>query len=276
MMNIKSISYCLGLTAMLSLQACIQKEGPTVEERKAEQLQKYKDQLRDEKRTLLMTDSLIQLVVPRINEVTTTDFDYEKTEYDDLGRFRPKGMDPGDNVQKTYVRCAVDDYGRTQLIATYCGPKSFVVNQLRLLSSDGTGISTHVVEPNDGSNYSYDIDGTHYQTVTFVYAGHITEGMTQDSTLLANADTDGGALGFVAQQLEDKKLQCFLVSQSGKEQKVPLSEKDRMGMTATYELGILLRESVRLQQENKTASLKIQYLEELLHKKEIQDRGQNK
>lgn len=276
MMNIKSISYCLGLTALLSLQACIQKEGPTVEERKAEQLQKYKDQLRDEKRTLLMTDSLIQLVVPRINEVTTTDFDYEKTEYDDLGRFRPKGMDPGDNVQKTYVRCAVDDYGRTQLIATYCGPKSFVVNQLRLLSSDGTSISTHVVEPNDGSNYSYDIDGTHYQTVTFVYAGHITEGMTQDSTLLANADTDGGALGFVAQHLEDKKLQCFLVSQSGKEQKVPLSEKDRMGMTATYELGILLRESVRLQQENKTASLKIQYLEELLHKKEMQDKERNK
>lgn len=254
-------------TALALLSSCNEKKGPTAAEMKAEQLQKYKDQLAEEKRTHLMTDSLIQLVVPRINEVTKADFEYEKTEYDDLGRFRPKGMDPGNNVQKTYLRCAVDDYGRTQLIATYCGSKSFVVNQLRFLSDDGTGISTAVVEPNDGTNYSYDIDGVHYQSVTFMYAGRITEGMTQDSTVIANADTDGGALGFVAQHMDDAKLKCFLVAQNGKEQAVTITEKDRMGMTATYELGILLRESVRLQQENKTSGLKIQYLEELIHQK---------
>ena len=262
------------IATLLLLPACTQKEGPTVEERKAEQLQKYRHQLREERRTQLMTDSLIQLVVPRINEVTTADFEYEKTEYDDLGRFRPKGMDPGDNVQKTYLRCAVDDYGRTQLIATYCGPKSFVMNQLRFEASDGTSISTHVIEPNDGSNYSYDIDGVHYQTVTFVYAGRITEGMTQDSTILANADTDNGALSFIAQHLDDSKLQCYLIPQQGKEQKLALTKKDREGMTATYELGILLRESVRLQQENKTSGLKIQYLEELLQKKEAEKNAQ--
>lgn len=263
--------YLLPLIGLLALSACNEKKGPTVEERKSEQLQKYKDQLREEKRNQLMTDSLIQLVVPRINQVTSTDFDYEKTEYDDLGRFRPKGMDPGDNVQRTYLRCAVDDYGRTQIIATYCGAKSFVVQQLRFVASDGTSMQTAVVEPNDGSNYSYDIDGTHYQTVTFMYAGRITEGMTQDSTILANADSDAGALGFVAQHVDDAKLKCFLLAQNGKEQQVNISEKDRMGMTATYELGILLRESVRLQQENKTASLKIQYLEELLHKKQLEE-----
>lgn len=266
----------LALAVLFALPACTTKNGPTVEELKAEQLQKYKDQLRDEKRTQLITDSLIQLVVPRINEVTKTDFDYEKTEYDDLGRFRPKGMDPGDNVQRTYLRCAVDDYGRTQLIATYCGSKSFVLNQLRFVSSDGTSISTNVVEPNDGTNYSYDIDGTHYQTVTFMFAGRITEGMTQDSTILANADTDNGALGFIAQHMDDAKLQCYMVSQKGNEQKVAISQKDRMGMTATYELGILLRESIRLQQENKTAGLKIQYLEELLHKKELEEKKKDK
>jgi len=38
-------------------------------------------------------------------------------------------------------------------------------------------------------------------------------------------------------------------------------------MAATYELGVMLRESVRLQQENKTASLKVQYLQELIEKK---------
>lgn len=258
----------IGIVVLSALSSCQTKKGPTSEELRAEQIQRYKDQLQEERRTHLITDSLIQLVVPRINEVTKSEFEYEKTEYDDLGRFRPKGMDPGDNVQKTYIRCAVDDYGRTQLIATYCGPKSFVVHQLRFLAGDGTSLSTAIVEPNDGSNYSYDIDGVHYQSVTFMYAGRITEGMTQDSTVLANANTDAGTLGFVAQHVDDRQLQCYLVAQNGKEQRVNISEKDRLGMTATYELGILLRESVRLQQENKTSGLKIQYLEELLHQKE--------
>lgn len=268
-MRRRSVYYFI-LGSLLFATSCNDKKGPTVEERKSELLQKYRDQLRDEKRTLVMTDSLIQLVVPRINEVTKSDFDYEKSEYDDLGRFRPKGMDPGDNVQRTYLRCAVDDYGRTQLIVTYCGKESFVVQQLRFESSDGSTLSTKVIEPNDGSNYSYNIDGTHYQSVTFAYGGRITEGMTQDSTVLANADTDNGALDYVAQHLTDSKLKCYLIASNGKEQMLSISEKERVGMTATYELGILLRESVRLQQENKTSSLKIQYLEELLHKKQME------
>lgn len=250
------------------LTACTSHQGPTVAERKADQLQKYRDQLATERRTAHVTDSLMTALIPQINTATQQGFEYEKTEYDDLGRFKPKGMDPGDNVERTYLRCAVDDYGRTQLIVTYCGSRKFVVEQLRVSSSDGTQSLTQPIAPNDGSNYSYDIDGVHYQTVTFCFAGRITEGMTQDSTMLANADTDNGTLGFIAQHVDDTKLQCFLVSSNGKEQKVPLSEKDRHAMAATYELGLMLRENIHLQQENKTATLKIQYLEEVLRKKE--------
>lgn len=252
--------YILPLT--IGLSACSGgPNGPTAAERRAAMNQGYRDQLETELRTRHVTDSLLVCIAEQINTATSQGFEYEKTEYDDLGRFRPKRMDPGDNVQRTYLRCAVDDYGRTQLICTYCGSRQFVVQQLQFTSSDGSTILTASIEPNDGSNYSYDIDGTHYQSVTFAYAGRITEGMTQDSTVLANADTDQGALGYIAQHVDDDKLVCNMIAANGKQQKLTLSQSLRQQMAATYELGVLLRESIRLQQENKTAALKISYLQ---------------
>ena len=247
----------------LFLFASCGEKSPTAAERREAQFESWRQQLATERNTLHVTDSLLSALIPRINEATTKQgFEYERNECDDLGRFRPKGMDPGQNVQRTYLRSAVDDYGRTQLIAQYCGPRSFVVEQLRLEASDGTSVTTLCITPNDGSNYSYDIDGIHYQAVTFAYAGRIIEGMTQDHTVLTTADTDGGALAFIAQHADDERLVCHLISAQGREQRLTIPARERRSLAATYELGVLLRESLRLQQENKTASLKISYLEQ--------------
>ncbi len=251
--------------------SCSGTKGPSAEERRAEQLQKFKTQLKTERQTLHATDSILAAIVPEINTAKAKGFEYEKNKYDDLGRYRPVGMDPTKNLNKTYLRCAVDDYGRTQLIATYCGPKSFVVHQLRIEAADGSQITTKAIEPNDGTNYNYDIYSTHYQAVTFTYAGKVTEGMSQDSLVLANADTDNGALGFISQHVDDKVMTAYLIATNGKEIKVYIPQKARQGMAATYELGVLLRENIRLQQENKTAALKIQYLEQMIYRKEIEE-----
>ena len=111
---------------------------------------------------------------------------------------------------------------------------------------------------------SYAIDGVHYQSVTFSFAGKVTEGMTQDSTVLANADSDHGALAFMAQHVDDAQLTGYLIPKFGKETKVTLTADERRAFASTYELGQLLRENTRLQQEHKTASLKCQYLEQKL------------
>lgn len=253
--------YLIPIVALATLAACNEPKGPTAAQRREALDQQYRDQLATEQRTLHVTDSLIAALLPAINEVTAKQFEYEKTEYDDLGRYRPKGTDPGDNVQRTYLHSAVDEYGRTQLIATYCGPKRFCVEQLSIKASDGTGVFTQVIKPNDGSNYQYDIDGVHYQSVTFAYAGRIAEAMTTDSAALARADTDNGALAFIAQNADDNGLKCWMVASDGKQQSLPISALDRQNMAATYELGVMLRESIRLQQENKTAALKIEYLQ---------------
>ncbi len=222
--------------------------------------QKYIDQLATEQNTLRVTDSLIQAIIPRINEVTATAFDYVKSEYDDLGRFVPKGMDTGDNVQRNYIHCAVDEYGQTQLISTYCGSK-LEHTQLRITAGDGTSATTEAIPYNDGSNYRYDIDGTHYESVTYVLG-------RKTGSDKVNADTDGGAFSFIATHADDTKLYGTLLG-GKKEVLVSISAKERAGLVACYELGVLLRDKLRLEQENKTAAGKIQYLQEVIAKKEL-------
>lgn len=252
----KKLLYLFLLPCVLSCSSG--EKGPTVEERRDAMNQKYIDQLTTEQNTLRVTDSLIQVMIPKINEVTMTSFDYVKSEYDDLGRFVPKGMDTEDNVQRSYIHCAVDEYGQTQLISTYCGSK-LEHTQLRITASDGTSATTESIPYNDGSNYRYDIEGTHYESVTYIL-GRKT-GSDQ-----VNADTDGGTFSFIAMHADDNKLYATLLG-GKKEVRINISAKERAGLCACYELGVLLRDKLRLEQENKTAAGKIQYLQEVIAKK---------
>lgn len=233
-------------------------KGPTVEERREAMNQKYVNQLDTEQNTLHVTDSLIQAIIPRINEVTSTSFDYVKSEYDDLGRFVPKGMSTDENVQRTYIHSAVDEYGQTQLISTYCGSR-LEHTQLRITAGDGTSATTDVISYNDGSNYRYDIDGVHYESVTYV-VGRKT-GSDQ-----VNKDTDGGVFSFIAMHADDAKLYGTLLG-GKKEVRVNISTTERAALAASFELGVLMRDKLRLEQENKTAAGKIQYLQEVIAKK---------
>lgn len=253
----KNLLYLL-LAFPLLLSCSSGEKGPTAAERREEMNKKYIDQLATEQNTLRVTDSLIQAIIPRINEVTATSFDYVKSEYDDLGRFVPKGMSTDNNVQRTYIHCAVDEYGQAQLISTYCGSK-LEHTQLRITTADGTSSTTEAIPYNDGSNYRYDIDGTHYESVTYVLG-------RKTGSDEVNKDTDGGTFSFIAMHADDTKLFGTLLG-GKKEVRVNISAKEREGLASCYELGVLLRDKLRLEQENKTAAGKIQYLQEVIAKK---------
>lgn len=211
-------------------------------------------------RTIHMTDSLLSDLVPRINAFTADRFEYEKTTSDDLGRFRPKGSDPGENPRRSYLRAAVDDYGRTQLIATYCGPRSFCVQQLRLRTADGAVVTTASIAPNDGANYLYEITGTHYQAVTFMHADRVAEAMTQNAAAQAYMNTDNDALAFIAMHATNATLRCLMLDAAGHEQPLAVSRSEWQQMADVHQLGLMLRESIRLQQEHNTASLQLEHI----------------
>lgn len=219
--------------------------------RKAGRVLGYKVNLKVEENNEAETAKLIEEYANKINETTQKYFVYEKSEYDELGRYIFKGSEVEKNVQKTYIHAAVDEYGVTQLISTYSGGKNINHTALKIVASDGTTVMTEHIPYNDGSNYQYVIDGTHYESVTYV------------------GEKDNGVLAFIASHADDKSLKAYLITeQNGKTKDVPvqLSANQRNSLSASYELGVALAEQLRYIQQNKVAQGKIQFLNQKLIK----------
>ena len=213
-----------------------------IEVRKLSQLLMYKINLEIEKNTLAETSALMEKTVAVVNESVQKYFGYEKSEYDELGRYIYKGTEIENNVQRSYIHAAVSEYGVTQLISTYSGGKNINHSALKIISSNGESIVTNTIPYNDGSNYQYVIDGTHYESVTY------------------QGENDNGALAFIASHADDKGLYGVLIGEK-KEVNVAISLKEREALAASYELGIVLSEQLRYSQQNKVSQGKIQLFE---------------
>ena len=220
-----------------------------IDVRKVAQLLKYKINLAIEEKTVIETDSLIQVLVPIINETAEKYFNFEKSEYDELGRFIFKGTEVEKNVQRSYIHAAVNEYGVTQLISTYSGGSNINHTAVKIIASDGSQVVTTTIPYNDGSNYKYDIDGTKYESVTY------------------QGDKDNGALAFVAAHADDKGLKAVLIGEK-KEVPVSISQKEREALAASYELGKVLADQLLYTQQNKVSAEKIKFLKEKISQKE--------
>lgn len=217
--------------------------------REAQQLS-YRIQLDVEQRTLHETEVQLVAFNTQIDSVLNAQFEYVKSEYDTEARFVPKGTDAGDVIGRSYIHAAVTERGVTQLMSTYAGPAALGHTGLRLETADGASVATQDIPYNDGSNYQYKILETHYETVTY------------------EGEKDGGALAFVALHADDRRLKATLTG-GKRDLPVAISDQERTALAASYELGIMLRERLRLQHEHRTAELKVQWLEEKLNGKNL-------
>lgn len=219
-----------------------------IDVRKLAQVLMYKINLEIEKNNNIETAKLLEETSTKINEITQKYFTFEKSEYDELGRYIYNGTEVEKNVQRSYIHAAVDEYGVTQLISTYSGGKDINHTALRIIASNGESILTETIPYNDGSNYKYVIDGTHYESVTY------------------KGEKDNGALAFVASHADDKGLKAVLIGEN-KEFPVTISAKEREALAISFELGVILSAQLQYSQQNKVAQGKILFFEEKLSTK---------
>ncbi len=183
-------------------------------------------------RSRAYADSMLQVVGQAIDSAAA-DFDYVKTEYDDFGRYIPKGTEAECNL-RSYLHAAVDDYGKTQLIASYRGAHKSGFTTVRLSAPDGTTCTTEALPYDDANNYHYQIQGMYYETLTF-------------SSLL-----DGGLLGYAALHVDDTMTLTYLGGTSPLT--VAISPSDLQALQRTYVLADLLQNRLRIMQELTVAS----------------------
>lgn len=221
-----------------------------IEWRKTGHALNYKVQLAIQQDSLDHADTMLVALTTMINEtIEAGGFQYEKGEYDELGRFYVKGTDTQNNINRNYIHATTNDYGVVHLISEYRGGSYINHTQLRFVGIDKTEATTVAVPiENEGANYHFKNQGLCHESVTYV---------------------NDPALGYMDLHCNDSKLKAFLLYQNGeKSLNVELTEKDRNAIVATYQLGQMLAAQLRFSQQSKIAAGKIQYLQSKIQKEE--------
>lgn len=201
----------------------------------------YSVQLAQQEDSLTTADTMLVVVTRMINEmIEAGKFQFEKGEYDELGRYYVKGTDVQSNLERSYIHATTNEYGQTQLISEYRGPSYINHTQVRFSNPEGAVVESREIPlSNDGANYHFENQGLKHETVTY---------------------TNDPALAFVDMNVSNPKLRAHLLYNGGKTYSVQLSEADRRAVSMTYQLGQMLAAQLLYTQQSKTAALKIQYL----------------
>ncbi len=214
----------------------------TLEWRKLGHQLNYRVELAQQEDSLATADTMLIAVTQMINEmVQNGNFVFEKSEYDDLGRWFVKGTDTPHNLERCYLHASVDEYGHVQLISEYRGSAYINHTRLRLTGGDGTqAVTANVPLSNTGANYQFKNQGLCHESVTY---------------------TDDSILGFIDMHSSDQKLKAHLLYKNGsKAYPIVVSTKECQAIALTSQLGKMLAAQLLFTQQSKVAAGKIQFL----------------
>ena len=219
-----------------------------IEWRKAGHQFGYEVQLAIQQDSLATADTMLVAVTRSINElVEQGHFEFEKGEYDELGRFYVKGTDTQSNINRNYVHATVNEYGVVHLISEYRGSAYIDHTQMKFIGGDKSeSVSANVPLSNEGANYHFRNQGLCHESVTYV-----------NDPAMAYADVHAS----------DKKMRAALLYKDGSKcVYVDLTEQDRLALSQTWQLGQMLAAQLRYTQQSKVASGKIQFLKAKISK----------
>lgn len=259
----------LGFVALCLLASCTHEGRQKLEAAKAAQIEKYKSELAENQHLVAESDSMLTLLVPEINDAVV-DFVFEKTEYDEMCRWYWPGTEPVNNIARSYLRMVCDEQGVLQLISTYAGSKDLNYLQLSVSAADGTFCKTDSMPMSSDNNYHYQTSGTRYEVITFLSGTGVKsldEAKSRNNGSV-KYDTDGGVAAFIVAHASQSLKATLLGGNKEFSFALPVADVERM--VATAKLATLLQQRFRMQQQNKAAAVKVQYLQERIASHEAQ------
>ncbi|MDR2627116.1 MAG: hypothetical protein LBC40_03675 [Dysgonamonadaceae bacterium] len=191
-------------------------------------------------RNLQYCNSMIPVKLAEV-EPLKQGFTFEKdAEYEDLGKYVYQSQSIEKNVQKSYIRCHVNELGEMTLFSVYYGAKPIRHTALRVSSDTGESAQTETVAPDGSNNYTF-ADG----------------GMTTETVGYAKGK-DNGVILFICNNAKEHVKALFL---GEKEIAFTVSEAGKTAVVKTYNLAVALSEIEKLKKERDIAKLKLEYLE---------------
>jgi hypothetical protein len=199
-------------------------------------------------RNVAYCDSLLPIRLEEA-EVLKKGFAFEKdTAYNDIGKYIPKMMTIERNVERSYIRCGVNEEGEMYIASVYFGSNPINHTGLKFSINDGTLAETPSIPYDGGVNYRFKDMGNTTEVVT--YKGEHCKTIAH--------------FVFVIDEKERIKAEYT----GGKTFFLYLSDRDKKDIKATYELAMTLSDINAMQKEKIRSEKRIRLIDEKLNKQE--------
>ena len=193
---------------------------------------------------IVYCDSLMPIRIGELDDLKKG-FVFEKDSvYDDIGNYIWNTMTIERNVQRSYIRCGVNEEGEMYIASVYFAGRPIEHTGLRFSTKDGNFAETPAIQYDGGVNYRFKDLGNTTEVVT--YKGEHCKD-------IAN---------FVA--IIEPKVQIKAEYTGGRQFSLSLSDNDKKAIKATYELAAVLSEITAMQKEKARSEKKIMLIDEKL------------
>lgn len=195
----------------------------------------------ESERNIVYCDSILPIRMGELEDLKKG-FVFEKNpEYDQSGKYIWSTMTIERNVERSYIRCGVNEEGEMYVASVYFGRSPLGHTGLHFSTNSGTFAQTPAIPYDGGTNYRFEDMGNTTEVVT--YRG-------------ANCRDIASFITFV-----DEKERVKATYTGGKPFSLYLSDTDKKAIRATYELALVLTEIDTLQRAREKAEMKMMLID---------------
>ena len=197
-------------------------------------------ELKEADRNIAYCDSLIPVKLEELKGLTKG-FTFEKDSvYEEIGNYIWQQQTIERNVERSYIRCGVNEKGEMYLASVYFGAKPLNHSSLKVSVKDGSFAETASIPYDGGVNYRFKDLGNTSEIVTY------------------KGDNGINAIKFIyANEKERIKVEYT----GGSPYSIYLADADKKAILATYNLAIVLSDIEIMTNEKEKAFKKKAYLE---------------
>ena len=198
----------------------------------------------ESERNIAYCDSILPALMIE-SDALKKDFIFEKdAAYDRKGKYIFKTMTVERNVERSYIRCGVDEDGEMYIASIYFGGAPINHTGLSFSMNDGTHAESPSIPYDGGTNYRFQDLGNTTEVVTY------------------RGDNCKALVGFVMIVNEKERIKATYTG--GRPFSLYLTDADKKALQATYELAFVLTNIDSLQRERERSEKKIMLIDQKL------------
>jgi hypothetical protein len=164
--------------------------------------------------------------------------------YEEIGNYVWKQQVIERNVERSYIRCGVDEKGEIYLASVYFGKRPLNHTGLKLSLPDGTYAETASIPHDGGMNYRFRDEGNVTEVITY------------------KGENGLSAINFICVAAEKARIKAEYTG--GAAFALYLGENDKKAIRATYDLAVVLKDIEFMRREKEKSMKKILYIDSKL------------